>query len=412
VTRTTKRLLAIVGIGKLLNSTLNLDKILEIILDTAIKHLDADRGTVYLIDYEKKEIWSRVLQGESKVEIRLPIGKGIAGFVAKTGKKIIIKDAYQDPRFNPDFDKKSGYHTKTILCTPMKDRNKKKIGVFQIINKHKGQFNQDDIKFLDLLSGDACIAIENARLYKEAIEKERIDKELEVASSIQKMILPKEIPQVEGFEITGLNVPSKQVGGDYYDVVQLPNGHIALVIADVSGKSVPGALLVSILQASLRAYLEVSFELTKLVGKLNHIILNNSTADKFITFFICLLDPFQKTLTTVNAGHNPPLLVRDGKLTKLMNGGVALGCVEFDRYASEQYQLQSKDLLVLFTDGVTEATDANYDLYEDERLEKFVLDHSGSSAVELKDGIYQDVKKFVGDAEQSDDITMLILKTK
>ncbi len=407
-----QRLLAIVEIGKILNSTLHLDRILEIILDTALEQLKAHRGTVYLIDYEKKELWSKVLKAGTLVEIRLPIGKGIAGFVAKTGNKIVLKDAYQDARFNPEVDRETGYHTKTMLCTPMNDRNQKRIGVFQIINKKKGFFNQDDIKFLDLLSVHASIAIENARLYQETIEMERLQKELEVAATIQKMILPKEIPQPEGFEITGLNVPSKQVGGDYYDVIDLPFGEIALVIADVSGKSVSGALLVSTLQASLRAYLEGSFELTNLVGKLNRIILNDSTAEKFITFFIAILDPRSRILKTVNAGHNAPLLVRNGQLMKLSQGGVPLGCVEFDRYQSEQYQLQPEDLLVMFTDGITEATNLKDKLYDDARLEKLVLANAHRSASELKDVVYEDVKNFVGKAEQSDDITMLVLKAK
>jgi GAF domain-containing protein len=134
------RLQALVEIRKLLHSTLKLDRILEIILDTALKNLTADRGTLYLIDYEKKELWSRVLESDNDVEIRFPIGKGIAGYVAKTGKKVIIRDAYKDSRFNPEFDKRTGFRTKTILCTPMKERNRKKIGVFQILNKRNGYF--------------------------------------------------------------------------------------------------------------------------------------------------------------------------------------------------------------------------------------------------------------------------------
>ncbi|MBL7960579.1 SpoIIE family protein phosphatase, partial [bacterium] len=369
ITDETIRLMAIVEIGKLLNSTLDLNKILEIILDTAIKNLNADRGTVYLIDHEKKQLWSKVLQGDSIVEVRLALGQGIAGFVAQTGKKIILKDAYKDPRFNPDFDKKTGYVTKSILCMPMKNRKGQMIGVFQILNKKTGFFNVDDTKFLDTLSVDACIAIENARLYEEAIEKERMEKELEVAATIQEMIIPKEIVQQEGYEIAGFNVPSKQVGGDFYDVVYLPNGNTALIIADVSGKSIPGALLVSTLQASLRAYLESDFELEKLVTKLNRIILKNSTADKYITFFIGILDPQTHTLKSVNAGHNPPLICRSGAIKKLTVGGIPLGMYPYDQYESEETQLGSNDVVVMFTDGVTEAADKDDEFYDDSRLE-------------------------------------------
>jgi phosphoserine phosphatase RsbU/P len=400
--KTNNRLLEIVKIRKLLNSTLRLEKILQIILETATKNLKADGGTVYLIDQKKKELWSKVFQGDLKVEIRLPIGKGIAGHVAKTGKTIILKDAYKDPRFNPEVDKKSGYRTKTMLCTPMKDRKGKKIGVIQIVNKLNGYFSNDDVKFLDLLSLDACLAIENSRLFKEALEKERIEKELEVAASIQKMILPKKIPQTEGFEIAGMNVPSRQVGGDYFDVISLPEGRVAFVIADATGKGVPAALLVATLQACLRAYLESNLNLEELMRRVNRVIFRNSTDNKFITFFIGILHPSSKKLEIVNAGHCPPLIARNSSLVKLGNTGVLLGAFESAQFMRKEYLLESNDVLVMFTDGA----------YGDERFEKIVTENCIKTPHELKEIIYKDVKAFENGANQTDDITMLIVKVK
>jgi phosphoserine phosphatase RsbU/P len=406
------RLLEIVKIRKILNSTLRLEKILQIILETARKNLKADRGTVYVIDHKKKELWSKVFQGDVKVEIRLPIGKGIAGYVAKTGKTIILKDAYKDPRFNPEVDKKTGYHTKTMLCTPMKDRKGKKIGVIQIVNKLNGYFSNDDVKFLDLLSLDACLAIENSRLFKEALEKERIEKELEVAASIQKMILPKTIPQVAGLDIAGVNVPTKQVGGDYFDVIPLPEGKVALVIADATGKGVPAALLVTTLQACLRAYLESNLSLEDLMRKVNRVIFQNSTDNKFISFFIGILNPVSKKLEIVNAGHNPPLIARNSSLLKLPNTGVLLGCFESAQFIRKEYSLESNDVLVMFTDGITEANNSKGQTYGDERFEKIITENCSKTAHELKEVIYKDVKMFENGASQADDITMLIVKVK
>jgi len=408
----TNRLLEIVKIRKLLNSTLRLEKILQIILETATKNLNADVGTVYLIDHKKKELWSKVFQGDLKVEIRLPIGKGIAGHVAKTGKTIILKDAYKHPQFNPEVDKKTGYRTKTMLCTPMKDRKGKKIGVIQIVNKLNGYFSNADIKFLDLLSLDACLAIENSRLFKEVLEKERIDKELEVAASIQKMILPKTIPQIEGFEIAGMNVPTKQVGGDYFDVITLPDGKVALVIADATGKGVPAALLVTTLQACLRAYLESDLSLEALMQRVNRVIFHNSTENKFISFFMGILHPASKKLEIVNAGHYPPLIARNCNLLKLWNTGVLLGCFETAKFVRKEYLLQSNDVLVMFTDGITEANNAKGQAYGDERLEKIITENCMKTAHELKEAIYKDVKMFEAGAEQTDDITILIVKVK
>ncbi len=410
--RRTNRLLELVKIRKLLNSTLRLEKILQIILETATNNLHADRGTVYLIDYKTKELWSKVLQGDIKVDIRLPIGKGIAGHVAKTGKKVILKDAYKDPRFNREVDKQTGYHTKTMLCTPMKDRKGKKIGVIQIVNKLNGYFSQEDIKFLDLLSLDACLAIENARLFKEALEKESIEKELEVAATIQKMILPKTIPEIHGFEISGLCVPAKQVGGDYYDVISLPDGRTAFAIADASGKGVPAALLVSTLQACMRAYLESNFKLDELITRVNRVIFRTSTENKFITFFIGILDPSSRMLQIVNAGHYPPLLARNGNFIRLPTTGVVLGGIESASFVCKEYVLEPNDVLVMFTDGITEANNSKNGAYGDERLEKLILENCNQSASSLKETIYMDVQTFVGGSDQSDDITMLVVKVK
>lgn len=170
--------------AKTVNSTLDLDKLLAVILDTALKGINADRGTLYLIDELKQELWSKVLRGSELVEIRLPIGKGIAGHVAATGECVNIPDAYLDPRFNPEIDKKSGYRTKTILCMPMKNKDEKIVGVFQLLNKRRGTFTYDDESFIDALSIHAAIAIENARLAQEMVQSERLSAVGRMASTI------------------------------------------------------------------------------------------------------------------------------------------------------------------------------------------------------------------------------------
>ncbi|HOV99171.1 MAG TPA: ATP-binding protein [Bacteroidota bacterium] len=178
------RLHKLIDASKVINSTLNLDKLLVLILNTAAQSIGADRGTLYLVDDVKKELWSKVLQGENMVEIRLPIGKGIAGYVAETGETINIPDAYIDPRFNPEVDKQTGYRTKNMLCTPMKNKDGKIIGVFQLLNKLDGEFDQEDIEFIDALSAHAAVAIENARLAQEMIQNERLSAVGRMASVI------------------------------------------------------------------------------------------------------------------------------------------------------------------------------------------------------------------------------------
>jgi len=170
--------------SKIINSTLDLEELLELILNSATQSIKADRGTLYLVDEIKKEIWSKVHQGTDMVEIRLPIGKGFAGFVAETGETILIPDTYADPRFNPEIDKRTGYKTHNMLCMPLKNKDRKIIGVFQLINKSEGPFDNEDVSFIDALSAHASVAIENAHMAQEMVANERLSAVGKMASVI------------------------------------------------------------------------------------------------------------------------------------------------------------------------------------------------------------------------------------
>jgi K+-sensing histidine kinase KdpD len=178
------KLQKLIEASKIINSTLNLEKLLGLILDAAAESIQADRGTLYLLDSVKKELWSKVLQGSNMVEIRLPVGKGIGGYVADTGETVIIPDAYTDPRFNPDIDKRTGYRTHNVLCMPMRNKDGKIIGVFQLLNKRLGCFDKDDVSFIDALSAHASVAIENARMAQEMVQNERLSAVGRMASGI------------------------------------------------------------------------------------------------------------------------------------------------------------------------------------------------------------------------------------
>ena len=178
------KLQRLIEASKIINSTLDLNKLLGLILNSATQSIEADRGTLYLVDDVKKELWSKVLQGTDMVEIRLPIGKGLAGFVAETGETILIPDTYADPRFNPEIDKRTGYRTRNMLCMPMKNKDGKIIGVFQLLNKNQGSFDADDVSFIDALSAHASVAIENAHMAQEMVANERLSAVGKMASVI------------------------------------------------------------------------------------------------------------------------------------------------------------------------------------------------------------------------------------
>ena len=274
------------------------------------------------------------------------------------------------------------------------------------------QFDETDQLLLDALSRQVHASLENLYLHQEALEKQKIEQDIAVAASIQQRILPKSLPLIEGYDIAGINIPSKSVGGDYYDCIPLPDGRFALVIADVAGKGVPAALLVSSFHAYLTAYLEAVIPLVELARRMNRVISRASTEDKFITAFFALLTPSSGALETVNAGHNPVFLRRSGgALEELTQGGIPLGMLDMDfPYQSESLTLGGGERLLLYTDGIPEATDSRQRLYEEEfPLKDFVRGHVPVRAETFIEELIADVKKYTGSAPQNDDITALYL---
>ena len=406
-----KRLTSIVEASKLLNSTLDLRRLLEIILEVATKQCQAVKGTIYLVDHQKKEIWSEVQKGKRKVVIHLPFGRGIAGTVAKTGETVNIRDAHEDKRFYPGIDERTGFRTRSMICAPMRDGRGKIVGVFQLMNKRRGFFTRHDVEFLETLSVHAALAIDKARLHQEALEKELIDKEIEIAVKIQQLLLPERIPSLDGFEISAVTIPSKRVGGDFYDVIKLGDQKTLLVIADVSGKGIPAAMLVSTMQAWLHAFIEAGMDLLGIVGRLNKIIYEDSTIDRYITFFICELDSDRKVVTSINAGHNYPLLFRpDGTMLQFEKGGLSLGMFPDAAYAKEEIQLGTGDVLVLYTDGVTEAMNKQGSLFGETRFYHSLRRYLDKPAGEIHDGVRRDVQIFMKNATQADDVTLMVVK--
>lgn len=407
------RLESLIDASKHLNTTFDLEQLLSIILHLATKNLNAERGTIYLIDEKTKELWSKVLKGgRGLVEIRLPIGTGISGTVAETGETINLKDASKDKRFYSGFDKRSGFRTKTMLCMPMKNRHGRIVGVFQIINKKRGSFDKEDELFLKAFSEHATLAIENARLYQTSMESERVQKELQIAGEIQQRLLPKEIMPIPHYEIAAAAQPCTSVGGDFYDIISLGNNRFAFVMADVTGKGVPAALLVSTLHASLRAYIQSDTDLSDLTAKLNNLVFENSPTERFITFFIMILDCSEHTITYVNAGHNFPYLLRPQSedIIELEASGLPLGMLGNMSYESKQINLGRDDVLALYTDGVTEAMDKSKQQYSEERLKRALKNSLVAPARQIKDDILEDVRAFIGQEPPSDDLTLLVLK--
>jgi sigma-B regulation protein RsbU (phosphoserine phosphatase) len=274
-------------------------------------------------------------------------------------------------------------------------------------------FTEFDLEFLTTLGNQAMTSIENARLFHETLEKQRMEEELRFAQNIQKDLLPKSMPLLDGFEIAGINLSSREVGGDYYDVLRLSETHYGIAIADVAGKGAGAALLMASLQASLRALAHAEGPIKDLLFRINNLIFENTALDKFITFFYALLDTERRTLTYCNAGHNPPLWIRNsGEIRQLEKGGLILGMMANVPFETDTITLESGDRLVLYTDGISEAVNSSGDEFGMERIEQATAQSADVSARDLVDALIEGVKQFRGDAYQNDDMTLVVVNVQ
>jgi sigma-B regulation protein RsbU (phosphoserine phosphatase) len=401
----------IVEATKRLNSTLDLAELLNIILQLTTRQTGAERGTVFLIDREREEIWSLVGMGLDQHEIRLPINRGVAGHVAASGDTINLADAYADPRFESEVDLRLGFRTRSLLCLPIRNKDGETIGVLQLLNKKSGPFTHADEGMLRAISDHVALALENAQLHREMIHKQRMERDLALARSIQVGLLPERPPELDGFDIAVSHRPSLEAGGDYYDFIPLAPDTILTVVADVEGKGVGSAMVMANLQATLHALLAHLHSLERLVESLNDMILADTRGQKFMTMFIGLLDQPHRTLHYVNAGHVPPAVVRaDGSVEYLREGGMVVGLFPSVHYDRGHVRLNTGDIVVSCTDGITEAMDQESEEFGQPRLVDLCVRERAKPAQEIVDIVLREVDLFSRGGTHEDDRVIMILK--
>ncbi|MBU1680303.1 MAG: SpoIIE family protein phosphatase [Bacteroidetes bacterium] len=329
----------------------------------------------------------------------------------KSSEIKIVQDFIDEETIKKKY--KALYKIGIILIVPMKIKSEIK-GLILLGSKNtKMSYTQSDIEFVSSLGSIAITSIENGRLFEEALEKKRLEKDLEIAQNIQRNLLPKKMPLLNNFEIAAYNNSARQVGGDYYDIVRLDKNRTLVAIADVSGKGVQAALLMANLQAFLKSICKQNIELHEASNLINDLVSENTTDGSFITFFWGILNDDTLEFQYVNMGHNPPLLVRKKEITKLKIGGMILGVMPtMIPYSSEKIELQSNDNLILFTDGITEAMNSKMEEYSDEKFESYVKKLGNLSAEKTIHSIIKEVEHFTEGVPQSDDITSLIIRVK
>ena len=402
------RLKRIVEASKLINSTIEADALFTSILAVATKELGVERGTLYFVDEARHEIWSKVADGT--VEIRLPIGKGLAGIVAANGEEVILHDAYADPRFDRSQDERSGYRTRSMLCVPIRNRAGKIVGVLQLLNKKQGSFGARDLEFLDAISDHMAIAMENATLHLNLIEKDRMERELQLGREIQRRLLPQPPCDIAATQLAARSVPCYEVGGDYYDFIEFADGDLGIVIADVSGKGVSAAMIMSSVQSALRMSAPVEDDLAELCTRLNALLFRMAGGRKYVTFFYGRYNPESGELRYVNAGHCPPFVVSGDGVQRLASTGRPIGILPDAVYRQEWVVLPPSSTLFLYTDGLNEAANRDEDEFGMERLEDVVESIAPSDADSMSDAVLAKVAEFESGAHASDDKTVVVLR--
>lgn len=297
------------------------------------------------------------------------------------------------------------------LVIPMQIQEKLK-GIVCLGEKSKGAgYSEDDMGLLTTLGNQAMISLENARLVEEMLEKQRIEEELALAREIQKNLLPDEFPATDGVQFEAVNISSQSVGGDYYDILQFEDRTQGIVIADVSGKGIPASLLMANVQASFHALAEVIVNPAKLISKVNNLTYKNTASDKFITLFYCRFHPEKRSLEYCNAGHNHPFVLSgDGRVRFLDTGGLILGMLPDLEYQYDSVSLKQGDVLVMYTDGISEALNAKNEEFGEENLMEVCKNNRHLSAAQIKDAILSAVDDFSSGVPQYDDMTLVILK--
>lgn len=566
-------------VGRALSDVYDVNDLMDLIVRKLTQVVDADRGTLYLVDGD--QLVSRILQDDDGTlsEIRLRLGQGIAGHVAATGETVNIRSVREDPRFASHVDAKSGYTTRNMICTPMRNAEHEIIGVIQLINKKNGHFTSRDESILKVLASQAAIAFENARLvaaerakrhladtlrevaaiinssleldevlqlileqlerviefrnasillredsylvvrasrgdhaeeveslpvfkaedsevylemaktrtpiiigdiqkderwvrieatsgmhgflgaplgtgddvigeltvihdiayfytpehaqilkafanqasaaierarlYEQSIQQARLRQELETAYRIQSSFLPEDIPQLDGWQVMASWQPAREVGGDFYDFIELEDGRLGFLIADVSGKGVPAALFMALAGTVFRTLAHNSKQsIENLMTVVNESIKESNRARFFVTMFYGILDPETGVMETVNAGHNPVIFLHKGDFKLIENSGAALGIFGGLDYSKRVIQFEPGDILVMYTDGITEAIDSEDEEFGEDRLQECIRRNRLEDARTLAQRINGEVGEFIGEEPPFDDATVVVIKRK
>ena len=411
VTRQSDLLALISKISVALLDTATLNETLDQIVSMVFQAVPADRSMIMMRDEKNPDLKVAVARLRDRAgevgEIR--ISRSVIDEVVTNGKSVLTSDAQADPRFMGGTVMLQG--VRSVLAVPLGVGEK----VFGIVYADsplaEGRFTEDHLKVLTTLASVAAIRVQNARLMEQQMERVRLERELQVASEIQQRFQPASAPIVAGYELQGISFPCYEIGGDYYDFIQRDNGKLIVALGDVSGKGPAAALLMSSLHAAVHAHSDTHESLPKMIGAVNRYLVDSTPANRFVTLFYAELDPKEGSLAFLNAGHNPPLIVHaGGTMEQLAAGGLPLGIMANADFREGKTRLHPGDVLVIYSDGVSEAVNPKGEEFGPTRLYETVARNLDASAAGIRDRIESALTKFCQGTPAADDITLVICK--
>jgi len=415
---TIDKLRMLLDITNKISRSLDLQEVLNLVMDTLDSLIPYDAAGIFVLQCVDP---SEVREGEEPCtfkseavrgydidelqELHLKLGEGFIGSVALSGEPIISHDVRLDEVYVNARDT-----TRSEMVAPIIS-NDEVIGVFDLESDLLNAYSEDDLEVLMLLASQVAIIIEKVMLHEQLIEKKRLEGQLEVARQVQLELLPAKDPELPKFDISAYNFPTEEVSGDYYDWVRIYDDQIGVVIADVAGKGVPAALLMAFLRASLRAATHVGYATHISMAKVNYLLWESIERNQFVTAFYGILDASNRTLSYSNAGHNPPILIdSDGKTRFIDSGEQPLGMFRDTRYHEYYHSFHPGEILLLYTDGVTEAQDENGEEFGRERLAEAVKTNSSLTARQLIANLQRSVMDWTGGVGSNDDATFFVIK--
>lgn len=405
------KLRTLIDAFRLVSVSLDLTETLHYILTALRVLIRYDAAGIYIFDPAKRTLKGYELvgyePGVTETETRC-VGKGIIGQVLESGEAFIVSDVDSDPNYL-----RARESTRSELAAPLLGTGGRVIGVINLESDTRDHYAAEDLELLTLFASLATISVEKANLHRELLEKRRLESELRLAGQVMDALLPTAPADVRNFEIAGRTVSSTEVGGDYYDFIRVADGRLGVVIADVSGKGIPAALIMASFRAYTHALLGNDFSLRAVFKRLNHLLAESTEERHFVTAFYGELDDEGRRMFYLNAGHNPPLLLRREEPARwLSTGGIPLGVQPGAGFSEDIIQLTRGDVLALYTDGVTEAENDAGEPYGLERLERLVRHNLAATAQGICAAIVEDAKCYLGSHQRSDDMTVVVIKAK